>query len=104
MSRHADVEATARDAAQAVLSERQEVLSALRLEAKVEISRWLDGDRENAEIRISFWRGPAFVDVVEDFVIRDGQPTASPQELREWLEESIDEVLEASRSGLSREA
>jgi hypothetical protein len=62
----------------------------------VEVKRWTTDD---SELRVAFWRGNAFVDVVEDFIVQDGTPVASVTEFRQWLEHSIDTIIEENRCG-----
>lgn len=47
-----------------------------------------------SEIRIAFWRGTTFVDILEAFVVKAGEPVASTDEFRSWIERGIDSVLE----------
>lgn len=86
-----------RDMAVALLEQRRSVLDDLGLRATVELKQWSNEGQDNSEIRIAFWRGNNFVDVIEDFVVEDGQPAASTDEFSLWLEQSVDGVVEENR-------
>jgi hypothetical protein len=92
---------TARGIAETVLADRADRLAAAGVRAEIEVKRWGEGAGAQAELSISLWRGTAFVDLLEDFIIRDGSPTASPDELREWVATGVDEMLDANGSGRS---
>jgi hypothetical protein len=87
------IEETVRGLADEVLSERLSVLSARGLRVKMEVKQWSTEDRENSEIRISFWRQNRFVDFFEGFIVRGGRPLASLGEFKEWLEREVDIIL-----------
>ncbi len=80
-----------------LLERRRVTLDDLGLHATVEMKQWCKRGRYNSEIRIAFWRGTNFVDVIEDFLIEDGRPAASIDEFRLWLEQSVDGVVEEHR-------
>jgi hypothetical protein len=86
---------SAREITEAVLADRADRLAAADLQPRVAVKRWGEGAGAQAELSISFWRGTAFVDVLEDFILRNGSPTTSPDELRQWVATGIDEILDA---------
>ncbi len=84
---------TVRDVAREVLIDRQSALNDRGLRSRVELRRQFSDERESSELCIEFWRENALVDLFEDFVVRDGCPVATSDELRRWLEENVDAVL-----------
>jgi hypothetical protein len=99
MSQQTDIEASTLEVAHSCLSTHRAALDALGLRTDVQTERREEGERRGSEIRIAFWREENLIDVIEDFVFRDGQPTASREELRRWLEDGIREVLESGQRG-----
>lgn len=99
MTERPNLDEAVRDLANAVLGERQPALSAVGLRATVEVKAWSEESRENSELRVAFWRENAFIDVVEDFIIRDGKPAASLDEFKLWLEQGFDDIVEENRAG-----
>jgi hypothetical protein len=95
MSEHYALHLTARDTAHAVLADRRSALVEAGLRARIELERHFEDGRESwSEIRVDFWRGDAFVDVLETFLVREGEAVVTPEELKAWLEEHIDAILE----------
>jgi hypothetical protein len=92
---------SAHEIAAAVLADRADRLAAAGLRSEIEVKRWGEGAGAQAELSISLWRGSTFVDFLEDFIVRDGRPTTSPDELREWVATEIDEILDAEGSDRS---
>jgi hypothetical protein len=93
MTKERAYEQSAADVASAVVGERHAALAAEDLTAEVEIQRWSEG---NAELRVSFRRGGTLVDVLEDFVVKEGRPVSDLGELRRWVNDAIDEVIAES--------
>ena len=96
MSEQSKMEATAREMAHACLARRRSALEVAGLRARVEIERWQGTGLRGSELRITFWRDTALIDVVEDFILEDGQFMGSREELQRWLDEGIDDVLKPS--------
>lgn len=82
-----------RQTAEAVLAARTPALQSAGLHTTVELKRWSQQGGKNSELRIVFWQEDKLVDVVEDFVVQDGQPVASLSDFEGWLEQSVDTVL-----------
>lgn len=99
MTEQLPLDVVVRDLAHAVLRERQPALSAAGLRATVEVKAWSAEGRANSELRIAFWRKNAFIDVVEDFIIRHGEPSASLDEFKSWLEQGVDDIVKEGRAG-----
>ena len=93
------INAGARDIAQEALVERRAALVDRGLRWTVDIRRWFKDGRESSEICIQFYRDDSLVDFLEDFIVQDGEPVASTDELKQWLEQSIDAVLEENGRG-----
>jgi hypothetical protein len=49
-----------------------------------------------SEARIEFWDDKTLRDLLEFFMFRHGKPNISIPEIREWLEISIDDVVNSS--------
>lgn len=77
-----------REMAFAALTRQASAIAAAGLRATVDVPRWSSPAGANVEVRISFWRGDAFIDVAEDLVMTAGQATA-PDDLRKWLDEMV---------------
>lgn len=61
-------------------------------------------DAEQIELTVEFWRGTEFVDVFEFFVIEQGSPTASRDEIRRWIEDEVQCTVTGERSTLDDSA
>jgi hypothetical protein len=97
MSERLNLDQEVREMAVALLEQRRSALTNSGLRATVELKQWSNEGRDSSEIRIAFWRGNNFVDVIEDFIVEDGRPAASTDEFRLWLEQSVDGVVEENR-------
>jgi hypothetical protein len=51
-----------------------------------------------AELTVYFTRGPEIVDVIQAEVLRNEQPVATVQEVRDWLIQSVNMVVDDARS------
>ncbi len=59
-----------------------------------ELVVWNNGvDSYAAELKVEFFQAEDLVDVFEFFVVRNGAPTVTTDELRRWLRENIPRVL-----------
>jgi hypothetical protein len=99
MNEQSHLDEAVRELAHTVLGERQSALSAAGLRATVEVSAWSKDDRSNSELRVTFWREDAFVDVVEDFIIKEGKPAASLGDFKRWLEQQVDTIVKENTEG-----
>jgi hypothetical protein len=88
-----------RELADAVVAEHTRALADAGLRTTVEVRRWAENDAANSELRVAFWRGNAFIDVLEDFIVRDGRPVASLDELRDWLNAGVEAILQETSEG-----
>jgi hypothetical protein len=100
MSEQAKFEASAREIADACVRTHQSALQEAGLRTDVQITPWNGESLQGSEIRLVFWRGTRMIDVIEDFIIKDGRPTGSRDELQRWLEEGIEAVLKGVEPGL----
>lgn len=93
MSETAQMDQAVRELAHEALAEHSQALGTAGLRATLEVQRWGDPEAANSEIRLAFWRGDAFVDVLEDFIVREGRPAASLDEFKQWLDDGIRTIL-----------
>lgn len=77
-----------------VIKARQSALARADFRVAVDLNRWSVDD---VEIQIEFSRCESLIDVVEDFVVKDGMPVTSTAELKQWLEKVVDRVLDEHR-------
>ncbi|HEX5927303.1 MAG TPA: hypothetical protein VFY45_26035 [Baekduia sp.] len=100
MTEHSSLCETVRELAVAVIAERRAALTDAGLRTTIEVERWTAKDgSESSELRVAFWRDNAFIDIVEDFIVQDGTPVASLDGLRQWLERSVNAIMEENRGG-----
>lgn len=79
--------------ADGVLAASRSRLDALGLTADVSLRSGFDSAPE-VELTVRFFDGANLVDFVEGSVIRGASLTASPADLKQWLQVSIDAVLD----------
>jgi len=97
MTEQPSIDEAVRELAIAVVAERASALAAAGLRTTVEVEKWTKGNTLNSELRVAFWRRDAFIDIIEDFITRDGVAAASLAEFKHWLEHSIDAIVEENR-------
>jgi len=88
---------TARELAETVIAERNSSLSDAGLRLTVDLKHWSEPSWKDFELEVALWRDNALVGFFEDFVVKNGSPVASLTELRKWLEEGIDEIIQESQ-------
>jgi hypothetical protein len=90
MTEASEFSGAVRELAAAVGEAHADRLENAGLRVTTENRRWADGGEE---LRVVFWRGDRLVDVLEDFILRDGRPVASLEEFETWLRRGFDTAL-----------
>ena len=71
-------------------------LDSAGLRATSELRDWSEREFSSVELRVDFWRGDNLIDFFEDFVIKQGEPVGSIQQIEEWLRNGFDAALRDS--------
>ena len=82
------------DIVQESLNANSQSLATSGLTARLhELHRYEGVDGYQSEVTIDVLAGDDIYDVIEFFPVRDGRPTATLDETREWLQNAIREIL-----------
>jgi hypothetical protein len=72
-----------------VLADARERLDDAGLIATKDVSK----TQGTAELSVYFNRGTSVVDAIQTELVRDGEALGTPEEVRDWLNDGIDQVL-----------
>jgi hypothetical protein len=93
-----DLESAIRKTAIEVRSVYARRLADLGLDAKIGLRKSFQNGAWNIELQINFMRGVDLIDALEGFVIKDGRLAVSDDELRSWLHDNMQDVVERRSS------
>lgn len=51
-------------------------------------------DKYSAELRVCFYESSNLIDIFEFFVCKDGVPTTSEDEVRQWIRDNVPDVIQ----------
>jgi hypothetical protein len=84
-----------------LIGEYSNTFTKLRLRVDVPEVIRVDSASQDSELRVYFWvDGSRLFDAIEFFLVRGGQPSASREDIKAWLRETLHDVVKRRQKAL----
>lgn len=85
-----------------ILKEYKQQLAELQLIPRIsDIRRSGQGKKYRSELDVTFWEHTKFIDILEFFIIFDGERTSTEKEFKQWFLTNLNDILQRKKKVLS---